>query len=194
MANTVRSLSELIALLANNTVGNISEQDIRDLLVSVKSGYGAYEDVATKTTPLSAGADTALKILNDAQGSNTNEDNLPFGVSTPYALWNPSLNHVPLNSLTLHDQVYIRLDGNLTTTANNTGSFVSLYFYDDTDTYVFQLNKHLPSFKTSGTISISETLPFYVGTAIENGFVEIYIQADEAIQFEVGGVFVSIPR
>ncbi len=35
MADTIRTLAQLQALLADNTIGNISAQDIRDLLVSV---------------------------------------------------------------------------------------------------------------------------------------------------------------
>lgn len=40
MADTQRTLAALLAILADNTAGDISEQDLRDLLVSVFGGYG----------------------------------------------------------------------------------------------------------------------------------------------------------
>lgn len=40
MADTIRTLTALLALLADNTTGDISPQDIRDMLVSVHGVYG----------------------------------------------------------------------------------------------------------------------------------------------------------
>lgn len=40
MADTQRSLAALQALFADNVAGDISEQDLRDFLVSVLGGYG----------------------------------------------------------------------------------------------------------------------------------------------------------
>jgi hypothetical protein len=41
MSDTQRTTAALLALLADNVTGDISPQDIRDLLVSVSGGYGA---------------------------------------------------------------------------------------------------------------------------------------------------------
>lgn len=41
MADTERSLTALQSLLANNTTGDISPQDLRDFLVSAFGGYGS---------------------------------------------------------------------------------------------------------------------------------------------------------
>lgn len=42
MVDTVRSWAEIQALLANNEVGAISPQDLRDALLSIHSGHGSY--------------------------------------------------------------------------------------------------------------------------------------------------------
>lgn len=40
MADTARTLAALVALLADNTAGDISAQDLRDFLLSTLSGFG----------------------------------------------------------------------------------------------------------------------------------------------------------
>lgn len=46
MTDTVRSLSALQTLLADNTTGDISPQDLRDFLVTAYYSWGRYEDLA----------------------------------------------------------------------------------------------------------------------------------------------------
>ena len=56
MVDTARTLSELQTLLADNTVGGISPQDLRDFLVSMKPPYGSfYRNAASATTVSVAG-------------------------------------------------------------------------------------------------------------------------------------------
>lgn len=52
MPDTQRSTSDLLDLLADNTAGNISPQDLRDVLVSLLGGYGSIyvEDGAVAQT------------------------------------------------------------------------------------------------------------------------------------------------
>jgi hypothetical protein len=40
MADTARSLADILTLCANNTTGAISPQDIRDVIVSLRNGHG----------------------------------------------------------------------------------------------------------------------------------------------------------
>ena len=40
MVDTIRTLDAIVALFADNTAGDISEQDIRDLVVSLAPGHG----------------------------------------------------------------------------------------------------------------------------------------------------------
>jgi hypothetical protein len=58
MADTIRARSALLALLADNTTGDISPQDIRDTVVSIHGVYGklytadASASLSVSTTPI----------------------------------------------------------------------------------------------------------------------------------------------
>lgn len=49
MADTIRTLSALQTLLANNTAGDISAQDVRDFLVSAFGTWSSYTPAWTST-------------------------------------------------------------------------------------------------------------------------------------------------
>ncbi len=52
MADTIRTSTALFALLANNTDGDISAQDLRDMLQSLRDGHGEmYVSSAASMTP-----------------------------------------------------------------------------------------------------------------------------------------------
>ena len=55
MADTIRTLADLQTLLADNTAGDISPQDVRDFLVSVHGG-GLTPNAQTVTTTDITGA------------------------------------------------------------------------------------------------------------------------------------------
>jgi hypothetical protein len=62
MVDTVRTLSALQTLLADNTTADISPQDLRDFLVSAEPHYGSmYFSTPAATTP--GGTGTPLKAL-----------------------------------------------------------------------------------------------------------------------------------
>lgn len=54
MADTQRSLAELIALLATNNTGGISAQDMRDLITSVAPPHGGYYLTSAVQTAIAA--------------------------------------------------------------------------------------------------------------------------------------------
>ena len=55
MADTMRSLSELATLLADNSTGNISPQDLRDaLLATVQPGHGEISITSSAETSIAA--------------------------------------------------------------------------------------------------------------------------------------------
>ena len=68
MADTIRSIDELLALLADNTTGNISAQDMRDVVVSLDdTGWARYSDTQyTEASPLLLLADTDTVLPNNA--------------------------------------------------------------------------------------------------------------------------------
>ena len=70
MADTQRTLAELLALFANNTTGNISPQDMRDLIVSLRpSGGGLYKSGAAVATVIDT-VNVAKLVNIEATGIN----------------------------------------------------------------------------------------------------------------------------
>jgi hypothetical protein len=66
MADTVRTLAELLTLLADNTTGAISEQDMRDVVVSLSPAHGGmYISSAVETSIAASSTDgsNAVKAL-----------------------------------------------------------------------------------------------------------------------------------
>lgn len=67
MVDTARSISDVLDLLADNSTGNISPQDLRDAIVSLDdTGWGQYADTQyTSGSPLSILADTDTVLANN---------------------------------------------------------------------------------------------------------------------------------
>jgi hypothetical protein len=75
MADTERTVAELLVLLADNTTGAISEQDIRDMLVSLADSYGGLHISAAVETSIAATSmdgSNAVKILGTTVISTAN--------------------------------------------------------------------------------------------------------------------------
>ncbi len=63
MADTPRTRAQLLTLLANNSTGEISPQDLRDVLVSLFGIYGSIKAVANTLTQTMAAA-TPARMTN----------------------------------------------------------------------------------------------------------------------------------
>ena len=68
MANTMRTIAELYAVLADNTGGDISPQDVRDIVASLDdTGWAQYRDTQyTSGSPLTVATDTDTLLPNNA--------------------------------------------------------------------------------------------------------------------------------
>ncbi len=77
MVDTERTQTEILALLADNSSGDISAQDIRDSVVSARANEGAGWAFYTEGTAITQGtaqaitASTRTLLLNDGLGSAT---------------------------------------------------------------------------------------------------------------------------
>jgi len=63
MADTIRTRAALLALLADNTTGEISAQDLRDMLVSIFGVYGVIKCI-DRSTPQTVADGVAEKLEN----------------------------------------------------------------------------------------------------------------------------------
>ena len=79
MADTERTQTEILALLADNTAGAISPQDIRDSVVSARANQGLGWAFYTEGTAITQGtaqtitADARTQLLLDGLGGATHE-------------------------------------------------------------------------------------------------------------------------
>lgn len=93
MADTIRTLTALLALLADNTTGDISPQVIRDMLVTVHGVYGGIY-VADGSTPQTGIDTTPTKITgwttNTANAGTTPDqanNQITVGTDGVYVIW-----------------------------------------------------------------------------------------------------------
>lgn len=93
MADTIRTLTALLNLLADNTTGDISPQDIRDMLVTVHGVYGGIY-VADGATPQTGIDTTPTKITgwtNNTASAGTTPDQannqIAVGTDGVYLIW-----------------------------------------------------------------------------------------------------------
>lgn len=83
MADTVRDESAILALFADNITEDISAQDLRDFVVSVRNlvrtGWANYQDSTyTAGSPLALSSNTRTLVTNDAANPATTEVHLPY--------------------------------------------------------------------------------------------------------------------
>jgi hypothetical protein len=90
MADTKRTQTEILALLADNVTGDISPQDLRDAVVSGRANEGGAWAFYTESTAITQGtsiaiaADTRTQLLADGLGSATYEGQIQE-MPTPWA-------------------------------------------------------------------------------------------------------------
>lgn len=70
MADTRRSKADLLTLFADNAIGAISPQDLRDLVVTVMGGYGSLKTVDGSTAQTGIGTTPVLLTQWDTNGIN----------------------------------------------------------------------------------------------------------------------------
>ena len=76
MVDTNRSYAELVALLPDNIIGRIEPQDLRDMLLSLKSSHGSfYRNVAAATTIGVAG--TYVKAAGTTSAGHLDDFTMP---------------------------------------------------------------------------------------------------------------------
>jgi hypothetical protein len=194
--NRVDIQTEIDALLANNTTGDISPTDVRTVHETSKDsslnlietanqslasklnnltvtseiarmGMMDYNDLATATTPISIpGTSTFTDITNDGAGSNTNK---LFKVAGVGELWNTGTNLFDWTDLVLGDQVNIRLDLEVTTTSPNQLVITQLLVAVGGVPYTLSYAENV--FKNTGVHEVNRFSMLYMGdtNTLNNG-------------------------
>jgi len=86
MADTVRTLAALQSLLADNETGDISPQDLRDMLVSILGAYGGFYIHASSTGHTLGGSEELCTLATptafDAQDLEVDTGNKKVTIAT----------------------------------------------------------------------------------------------------------------
>jgi len=143
-----------------------------------------YEDVATKTTPISVtGNWTYHKLTNDGAGDYTNKLYAPLGVTD---VWDTTNNQFDFTQLKLGDAVTIRIALIVTTANNFTDIDLDLFFGVGVSEY--EIHMVFNSYKDSGIYELTATTMIYMGNDLTlNNPGEVRIKSDGNMDVEVTG-------
>jgi len=125
-------------------------------------GVYDYNDAATAITPIPLVPDVWVALTNDEAGAFTNKTYAHPDIAD---VWNSTLNEFDFSDLDLGDTVDIRLDINVTTTAQNQVVDVALFVNEGgAGEYVIPFIVEAP-YKVSGTREVIRWNGMYMGDA-----------------------------
>ena len=174
-----------------NSSLKVTVSSVADYIHKYKVGFADYNDLNTATTPVShSGSGGFIKLTNDGAGAFTNITYLPTGITS---LWDTTNSQFNFTQLALGDQVEVRIDLEVTTTANNQD--VNIQFYIAVGGSPYPLAIHSMSPKSSGTYSVVRYLGFYMGdTNTLNNPAEVQIDSDAACTAKINGWYINVTR
>jgi hypothetical protein len=132
-----------------------------------------------------------LKLLNDGTGANTLKTYKPLGVSE---FWNTSTNQFNFSELALGDEITIRFDITITTTATNQES--TLFLTCGVGAVgAYNLPIETVQFKSAGTYQVARSLHLYLGnTLTKDNPAEFYFTSDANTTVLVNGFYITVKR
>lgn len=195
MVDTIRGLAALQALLADNVAQNISPQDVRDFLVSSLGGFGAYDDLATKSVRLNLVAGVRHPYECDAGGPQGETGFLPYPkIPVTDELWDATNDRILLDNLPAGSRIIVRLNFTINPASPNTGLDLFIRFSNSSDVFIFELDVSVAEIKTTGDHGEVVTVDFFIGSVIQDGFVDIEFLSSNNATVEIGGIYINVLR
>lgn len=162
----------------------------RGLLIENHFGWQDYNDLATKTTPITlTTADTWYPLTNDGLGPYTNKDHQ---VVYHNSIWDTSTNSFDFSSLKVGDAVFMRLSGYITTHTSNVEVRGKLQMaVGSSIEYSIPFDQSL--IKKAGRHMLSPLVMVYIGNEETRTYPCVPMaQADvDGVEIEIDGWFVS---
>jgi hypothetical protein len=190
MTDTVRTQSEILALLADNTTGDISPQDIRDMVVSAYAdtghGWAFYADgefTSEGDSDVFAG-DTRKKLTND--GAARTVDSELNGIATP---WVGDTVIVDLNSFYI-----VRLGFHAETTASGAGNYFDIELDIAGTQQVIWAATNVMAKGANIEHRFQWAIPIFAGTDFDTNGGEFYVTSRTPMELKVWGTDISIAR
>lgn len=186
MADTRRTKAELLNIFADGqNAGDITEQDLRDLVVSMGMiGFFDYNDLATQTTPISiTGGGGFVDLTNDEAGSFTNKTYPPNGVTD---VWDAANQQFDFAELTLGSRMAFRLDIEVTTISTNQTIDVEIQLAIGGVTYTLPITHE--QYKTAGVYQMVKSSFIYMGDEnTRSNYGKFRIKSDGNATIKVNG-------
>ncbi|NQY41958.1 MAG: hypothetical protein HRT87_01225 [Legionellales bacterium] len=178
MADTIRTEAELLNIFRDGQGANsITEQDMRDLIVSMnkkRGGFIDYNDTSTTSSALVVSADTWTTIPNDGLGAFSNDTYKPDGVTN---LMNVASGHIDVSELELGSAILIRNDFTITPSANN--AKLELRYELGTGGGVYHQSKRMPRLDEGGGVD------YRINLSVDNIYMGDLNTKDNPIKIQV---------
>ena len=181
--------TQLDALLANNTTGDITAEDLRsvtDTLLRRSGGVAIYEDSTKPTTSVTPNTWTLLPI--DGLGAGTKETALPHYVTSPLV----SSSKISLAELDDYQTIHSRVAMTVTTTTAN--QVVHLrgngYLPNLTKVATFSFSDHF--FKTAGSYEVTPHFMTYNTPDLSGGTLDLEIFSESALSVVFDSILIRI--
>ena len=150
-------------------------------------GYIDYEDTGTAQPYTSPGT---LQLTNDGAGVNSQSKYRPIDVNQ---LWNTSTDEFDFSQLNVGDEVQIRLDMELTTTAANQAYDLDLRL--DIGGTPFDIHFASGIVKSVGTVKVNRWNGIYIGSAgVQANPARMNFSSDANASIVMKGFYISVKR
>ena len=159
---------------------------LADLAKKTNTGYAAYNDTATETTPITTVADAWTLITSDGLDPGTYTEKLPDGVTQ---LWDATNNKIDLDRLEVGDILAVELSVVLTPNVNNVSIDLRL-----NSNGIFTKEKAAGVLSSGSGVDykITENFRFYIGgEAVKTADLTLEIKTSAACDIEVIGVLIE---
>lgn len=183
------SLAQTINCGGNFNIPVNNEFRINGVKTNHYNGNITYSDSITAVTPLSY-TTGSLKITNDTKGGQTSNSYAPHGITS---VWDTINDQLVLSSLSLGDEVSIRINCDVTTSTTN--QEFRLYLVMSIGGYNYQISDGNYFFKTAGTYQIGAVIPFNIGNTQTRDYpAQVMFESDGNATIKVNSFYITINR
>jgi hypothetical protein len=173
-----------------NTAANAIEFVPLSTIVPTNATCGSFDIQHGASTQAYTSGSGFVKVLNDATGANTRSDLAPDGVSI---VWDAVNSQFSFSQFSVGDNIEVRVDISLTTTAANQEALARLYFDNGGSTFSLQFGR--AQFKSAGTYNYTLSRRFYLGAdSVKNNPVEVQFSSDANATIDLNGYAVLCER
>lgn len=185
---TFAGASEYLARV--NTAANAIEFASLATVIPTNATAGSFDYEHAGANQAYTGGSGFVKVLNDGAGTNTRTDLPPSGVTSIY---DPVTSQFDFSELSVGDNVTIRIDWEITTTAANQSVTTELYVDNNGAPFVIVFD--YSEFKTAAATPYSREITFFVGSDdVKNNPIEVQFSSDANATLNLGGWAVFITR